>query len=161
MSVVPGGWLRAMSSRARLDGKDRVHDNLNSSLFRLMDWPVAGPTGNPISSRHGGRIGAYDARHREHLMALARQLTSSASLKKVQVLSPLLLKWGRGAARTVSARRCVAFESVSDSRLGFDETRPCRIGFDLLPQMCDVDTKILAMFFGFRPPDFAQDLPVR
>src|SRR5437773_11856146 len=27
------------------------------------------------------RIGANDARHREHLMALARQLTSSASLK--------------------------------------------------------------------------------
>jgi hypothetical protein len=26
-------------------------------------------------------IGANDARHREHLMALARQLTSSASLK--------------------------------------------------------------------------------
>ena len=27
------------------------------------------------------QIGAYDARHREHLVALARQLTSSASLK--------------------------------------------------------------------------------
>src|SRR5437763_11823970 len=45
-------------------------------------------------------IGANDARHREHLMALVRQLTSSASLKcKVQVLSPLLLKWSHVAAR--------------------------------------------------------------
>ena len=40
-------------------------------------------------------------------MALARQLTSSASLKcKFQVLSPLLLKWGH-----VAARRSLGFES--------------------------------------------------
>src|SRR6185369_4771860 len=83
------------------------------------------------------------------------------SCKILQRTKRILNQEDRKAARTVSVRRCVAFESISDSRLGFDETRPCRIGFDLLPQMCDVDTKILAMFFGFRPPDFAQDLPVR
>ena len=46
------------------------------------------------------QIGAYDARHREHLVALARQLTSSASLKRQRrsVQGPLLLS-GRFAAR--------------------------------------------------------------
>src|SRR5205807_6425188 len=57
------------------------------------EWPFQ--RGNQILSARARWIGANDARHREHLMALARQLTSSASLKcKVQVLSPLLLEVG-------------------------------------------------------------------
>src|SRR5438105_15521097 len=61
---------------------------------------VSPQRGNQIPTGKAVRIGANDARHREHLMALARQLTSSASLLgKVQVLSPLLLKWGHVAAR--------------------------------------------------------------
>jgi hypothetical protein len=49
---------------------------------------VAGPTGEPIPSANAVRIGANDARHREHLMAPARQLTSSASLKSKEVAKP-------------------------------------------------------------------------
>jgi hypothetical protein len=52
------------------------HTLLTSSLFRLMGRRVAGPTGEPNSARESDRIGANDARHREHLMAPARQLTS-------------------------------------------------------------------------------------
>src|SRR5205823_313674 len=43
------------------------------------EWPFQ--RGNQIPSANAVRIGANDARHREHLMAPARQLTSSASLK--------------------------------------------------------------------------------
>src|SRR5436190_8994229 len=65
-----------------------------------MDPRVRIQRGTQFPSANGPRIGANDARHREHLMALARQLTSSASLLgKVQVQSPLLLKWGHVAAR--------------------------------------------------------------
>src|SRR5262249_10438644 len=53
-----------------------------------MDRRVASPTGNPNSVREGARIGANDARHREHLMAPARQLTSSATLKGKEVVEP-------------------------------------------------------------------------
>jgi phosphotransferase system HPr (HPr) family protein len=47
-----------------------------------MDRRVVDSTGEPnLCFRSAERIGANDARHREHLVALARQLTSSASLK--------------------------------------------------------------------------------
>src|SRR5258707_5147914 len=61
---------------------------LASSLFRLMDRRVVDSNGGTKSLfRSAKRIGANDARHREHLVALARQLTSSASLKSTCVLS--------------------------------------------------------------------------
>jgi hypothetical protein len=56
-------------------------ESLENSLFRLMGRRVVGPTGIQFSRTRIARIGANDARHREHLMAPARQLTSSASLK--------------------------------------------------------------------------------
>jgi len=49
----------------------------HGSLFRLMARRVPDQRGTQFRKR----IGANDARHREYLVALARQLTSSASLK--------------------------------------------------------------------------------
>ncbi|PYL92563.1 MAG: hypothetical protein DMF14_03560 [Verrucomicrobia bacterium] len=45
------------------------------------------------------KIGANDARHREHLMAPARQLTSSASLKGKEVEGNRLRRVKRLVAR--------------------------------------------------------------
>jgi hypothetical protein len=59
-----------------LDCELTQSDDFASSLFRLMNRRVAGTTGEPNSAREAARIGANDARHREHLMAPARQLTS-------------------------------------------------------------------------------------
>src|ERR1051326_8638982 len=72
-----------------------------------MDPRVRVQRGTQLPSANVARIGANDARHREHLVALARQLTSSASLL-VQGSGPipLLLKWGH-----VAARRCLGSES--------------------------------------------------
>src|SRR5437764_10766260 len=55
-----------------------------------MGRRVSPQRGNQIPTGKAVRIGAHDARHREHLMALARQLTSAASLK------------GKGSRRTGS-----------------------------------------------------------
>src|SRR5206468_2347558 len=65
-----------------------------------MDRRVADPTGEPNSlSAKALWIGANDARHREHLMAPARQLTSSASLKCKGCRETRLLEVRRLVAR--------------------------------------------------------------
>src|SRR5204862_3327304 len=82
-------WLDCDSTRS---------DAFSSSLFRLMDgeWPFQ--RGNQILSARAVWIGANDARHREHLMAPARQLTSSASLKSKSCgAKPCLLKSDRSS----------------------------------------------------------------
>src|SRR5437764_5346790 len=50
------------------------------------EWPFQ--RGNQIPFARAVWIGANDARHREHLMAPARQLTSSASLNGKEVVEP-------------------------------------------------------------------------
>src|SRR5947209_20629624 len=63
--------------------------------------------GTKFRSANAVRIGANDARHREHLMAPARQLTSSASLK------------GKGCReiRLLEVRRLVARVTLRLSRI--------------------------------------------
>src|SRR6266478_1676601 len=66
-----------------LDAQMREPEAIRSSLFRLMERRVVDPTGEPTSlaqMRESGS-GRTMRGHREHLMAPARQLTSSASLK--------------------------------------------------------------------------------
>src|SRR4029077_16618680 len=58
--------------------------------------------------------------------------------------------------RTLARLAC--FEAISDPGLSFNQTRFRWIGFDLLPQMCDVNPKILSMIFRFRAPDLAEDV---
>jgi hypothetical protein len=73
-----------------------------------MDRRIPGPTGKPNSARAKAvRIGANDARHREHLMAPARQLTSSASLKG---------KGSRGTDSWQSEAPCRASDASVESK---------------------------------------------
>jgi hypothetical protein len=51
--------------------------------------------------------------------------------------------------------RLIGDEAVPDSRLGLNETRTCRIAFNFLAQVGDINAEILAMLFRFRSPDFA------
>src|SRR6266496_199463 len=70
------------------NGKYVRNDSLSTAYFCLLRWFSL--NGSASGRSNGGtkfrpanavRIGANDARHREHLMAPARQLTSSATLK--------------------------------------------------------------------------------
>src|SRR6266566_3298246 len=47
-----------------------------------------------------------------------------------------------------------------DSRLGLNETWICRIAFNLLSKVSDINAEILAVLFRFRAPDFAKDVAV-
>src|SRR4029453_6268865 len=67
------------------------------------------------------------------------QLTSSAAPKRQKALS------------------C---KSISDPGRGLYQRRLCWIGLDLLAQMRDINAEVLPVFFRFRTPDFAQDVPV-
>src|SRR5436309_11975298 len=49
-------------------------------------------------------------------------------------------------------------EPVTDSRLGLNENRTCRITFNLLAKVCDINAEILVVPFRFRAPDFANDV---
>jgi len=51
--------------------------------------------------------------------------------------------------------RFMGDEAVTDSRLGLDETWTCRIAFNLLAKVGNINAKILAVPFRFRSPDFA------
>jgi hypothetical protein len=119
--------------------------------------------GTNFCSAKAEEIGAHDARHREHLMAPARQLTSSASLKGKEVVGKPTSKVRRLDAQTISGCGCRSVDSktVADARFCLDQNGSSWIGLDLLAKMRDVNAKILSMLFGFRAPDFAQDLPVR
>src|SRR5438093_305120 len=57
--------------------------------------------------------------------------------------------------------RFIGDEAVTDSRLGLDETWTCRIAFNLLAKVGDINAQILAVPFRFRSPDFAKDVTVR
>jgi len=49
-------------------------------------------------------------------------------------------------------------EAVPDSRLGLNETWTCRIAFNLLAKVGDINAEILSVLFRFRAPDFAKDV---
>src|SRR2546430_9893032 len=57
--------------------------------------------------------------------------------------------------------RFIGDEAIPDSRLGLDETWTCRIAFNLLAKVGDINAKILAVPFRFRSPDFAKDVAMR
>src|SRR5439155_17673585 len=52
--------------------------------------------------------------------------------------------------------RFIGDEAVTDSQLGLNETWTCRITFNLLAEVGDINAKILAVLFRFRAPDFAK-----
>jgi hypothetical protein len=58
-------------------------------------------------------------------------------------------------------KRFIGDEAVTDSRLGLNETWICRIAFNLLSKVSDINAEILAVLFRFRSPDFAKDVAVR
>src|SRR5437773_8278120 len=73
-----------------------------------------------------------------------------------------LLTGRRGSQVSHSLRahleRFMGDEAVTDSRLGLNETSTCRITFNLLAKVGDINAKILAVPFRFRSPDFAKDV---
>src|SRR5438067_6925570 len=104
-------------ARARWQALSRAMPGLtvNEPDWRFRQFFVS-PNGSASGRSNGGskfrsanavRIGANDARHREHLMAPARQLTSSASLK------------GNGCReiRLLEVRRLVARVTLRLSRI--------------------------------------------
>ena len=54
--------------------------------------------------------------------------------------------------------RFVGDEAIPDSRLGLNETWTCRITFNLLAKVGDINAEILAVLFRFRAPDFPKDV---
>ena len=57
--------------------------------------------------------------------------------------------------------RFIGDEAIPDSRLGLDETWTCRITFNLLAKVGNINAEILAVLFRFRAPDFAKDVAMR
>jgi len=51
--------------------------------------------------------------------------------------------------------RFIGDEAIPDSRLGLDETWTCRIAFNLLAKVGDINAEILSVLFRFRASDFA------
>jgi hypothetical protein len=49
-------------------------------------------------------------------------------------------------------------EAIPDCRLGLNETWTCRITFNLLAEVGNINAEILAVLFRFRGPDFAKDV---
>ena len=72
-------------------------------------------------------------------------------------------KRGSQVSHSVPAHleRFMGDEAVTDSRLGLNEHRTCRITFNLLAKVGDINAKILAVRFRFWAPDFAKDVTVR
>ena len=58
------------------------------------------------------------------------------------------------------SERFIGDEAIPDSRLGLDETWTCRITFNLLAKVGDINAEILAVLFRFRAPDFAKDVAI-
>ena len=56
--------------------------------------------------------------------------------------------------------RFIGDEAITDSRLGLDKTWTCRIAFNLLAKVGNINAEILAVLFRFRAPDFAKDVAV-
>jgi hypothetical protein len=57
--------------------------------------------------------------------------------------------------------RFIGDEAIPDSKLGLNETWTCRITFNLLAKVGDINAGILAVLFRFRAPDFAKDVTMR
>ena len=54
--------------------------------------------------------------------------------------------------------RFIGDEAIPDSRLSLNETWTCRITFNLLSKVSDINAEILSVLFRFRAPDFAKDV---
>src|SRR6266508_4107598 len=52
-------------------------------------------------------------------------------------------------------------EAVTNSRLCTDQRRSRRVRLNLLTQVRNVNAQVLPVLFGFRAPDFAQDVAMR
>src|SRR6266566_4868635 len=57
--------------------------------------------------------------------------------------------------------RFIGDEAIPDSRLGLTETWNCRIAFNFLAKVGDINAEILAVLFRFRAPDSAKDVTMR
>src|SRR5881392_3815871 len=57
--------------------------------------------------------------------------------------------------------RFIGDEAIPDSRLGLDETWTCRIAFNILAKVGDINAEILSVLFRFRAPDFAKNVAMR
>jgi hypothetical protein len=57
-------------------------------------------------------------------------------------------------------KRFIGDEAIPDTRLGLNETWTCRITFNLLAKVGNINAEILAVLFRFRAPDFAEDVAV-
>src|SRR5438034_10233812 len=55
-------------------------------------------------------------------------------------------------------KRFIGDEAVTDSRLGLNENRTCRIAFNLLAKVGDINAAILSVLFRLRSPEFAKDV---
>src|SRR5881398_2576805 len=58
-------------------------------------------------------------------------------------------------SRPAHLKRFIGDEAIPDSRLGLDETWTCRITFNLLAKVGDINAEILSVLFRFRASDFA------
>jgi len=117
-------------------------------------------------------LNALDAAHRA---------PRSAPLTRAQNLVPPLdrpladpLSETKNWQKLLTGRRCsqmshslpahlerfIGDEAVTDSRLGLDETWTCRIAFNLLAKVGDINAEILAVLFRFQASDFAKDVAV-
>src|SRR5262249_39245284 len=52
-------------------------------------------------------------------------------------------------------------EAITNSRLCDDQRWSRRVRLNLLTQMRDINTQVLPMLLGLRPPDFAEDVAMR
>src|SRR5437867_11502206 len=95
---LPIGGESPLRARTLASSFSATSLSLTVNRVNQMFWRFFVSLNEPVSSRFNGGtkfrapkrygIGANDARHREHLMAPARQLTSSASLKAKEVVEP-------------------------------------------------------------------------
>src|SRR5881396_4309354 len=76
-----------------------------------------------------------------------------------------LLTGGRGSQVSHSLpahlERFIGDEAIPDSRLGLNETWTCRIAFNLLAKVGDINAEILSVLFRLRAPDLAKDMTMR
>jgi hypothetical protein len=59
------------------------------------------------------------------------------------------------------SERPIGDQAIPDSQLDLDETWTCRITFNLLAKVGNINAKILALLFRSRAPDFAKDVAMR
>jgi len=91
----------AVSRRSRFSLTAQKTEGESNQFFVALNGSVSSRSSGETNfySMDVEKIGANDARHREHLMAPARQLTSSASLKGKEVEGNRLRRVKRLVAR--------------------------------------------------------------